>query len=52
MITAKNSHVKVSNNEWTHAQIAGSQFRLFETAHMMFMEESAAFNKAVMEFIG
>lgn len=52
VIAAKNSHVKVSNNEWTHAQIAGSQFRLFETAHMMFMEESAAFNKAVMEFIG
>ena len=52
VITAKNSYVKGVNNEWTHVQIAGSRFRLFETAHMMFMEESTAFNEAVMEFIG
>lgn len=52
VIAAKNSHVKVSNNQWTHAHIANSQFRLFETAHMMFMEEAGAFNAALMEFIG
>ena len=49
---AKNSHVKVSGNEWTHTHIAGSQFKRFETAHMMFVEESDAFNEAVTEFIG
>lgn len=52
VIAAKNSHVKVSNNEWTHAHIAGSEYRLFETAHMMFLEEPEAFNAAVAEFIG
>ena len=52
VIAAKNSHVKVANNEWTHAHIAGSQYKLFETAHMMFMEEPEAFNAAVAEFIG
>lgn len=52
VIAAKNSHVKVSNNEWTHAHIAGSQLKVFETAHMIFMEEPAAFNRAVAEFIG
>lgn len=52
VIAAKDSHVKVSNNEWTHAHIAGSQYKLFETRHMMFMEETDEFNKTVMEFIG
>ncbi|MBR1690993.1 MAG: alpha/beta hydrolase [Oscillibacter sp.] len=52
VIAAKRSHVKVSNNEWTHAHIPGSQLKVFETAHMMFMEEPEAFNAAVMEFIG
>lgn len=52
VIAAKDSHVKVANNEWSHAHIAGSQYRLFETRHMMFMEEAEAFNNAVMEFIG
>ena len=52
VIAAKNSHVKVSNNIWTHEHIPGSQFKLFETAHMMFMEEPDAFNAAVAEFIG
>ncbi len=52
VIGAKNSHVKVSNNEWTHEHIPGSKLVLFETAHMMFMEEPDAFNKAVMDFIG
>lgn len=52
VIAGKKSHVKVANNEWTHAQIAGSQYKLFETAHMMFMEEPDAFNAAVAEFIG
>lgn len=52
VIAARNSHVKVANNEWTHAHIAGSQYKLFETAHMMFLEEPEAFNAAVAEFIG
>lgn len=52
VIAAKNSHVKVSNNEWTHEHIPGSQLKVFETAHMMFMEEPEAFNQAVEEFIG
>ena len=52
VIAAKNSHVKVANNEWTHEKIKGSEYKLFETAHMMFMEEPEAFNKAVMDFIG
>lgn len=52
VIAAKNSHVKVSNNQWTHTQIPGSQLKIFETAHMMFMEEPEAFNAAVSEFIG
>ena len=30
----------------------GSLLKIFETAHMMFMEEPEAFNAAVMEFIG
>ena len=52
VIAAKNSHVKVSNNVWTHEHIPSSQLRMFETAHMMFMEEPEAFNAAVAEFIG
>ncbi|MBQ6116505.1 MAG: alpha/beta hydrolase [Oscillospiraceae bacterium] len=52
VVGAKNSHVKVANNVWTHEHIPGSQLKIFETAHMMFMEEPEAFNAAVMEFIG
>lgn len=52
VIAAKNSHVKVANNQWTHEHIPGSQFKMFETAHMMFLEEPEAFNAAVSEFIG
>lgn len=52
VIAARDSHVKVANNEWSHTHIAGSQYRLFETRHMMFMEEAEAFNREVMEFIG
>ncbi len=52
VIGAKNSHVKVENNIWTHEHIPGSQLKIFETAHMMFMEEPEAFNAAVAEFIG
>ena len=52
VIAAKNSHVKVSNNVWTHEHIPSSQLRMFETAHMMFMEEPEAFNAAVAGFIG
>ena len=51
VIAAKNSHVKVANNKWTHAHIPGSQFKLFETAHMMFLEEPEAFNAAVAEIM-
>ena len=36
----------------THEHIPSSQLRMFETAHMMFMEEPEAFNAAVAEFIG
>ena len=32
--------------------IAGSQFKLFETAHMMFLEEPDSFNAIVTEFLG
>lgn len=52
VIAGKRSHVKVANNEWTHEHIPGSELKIFETAHMMFMEEPEAFNKAVMDFIG
>jgi Predicted hydrolases or acyltransferases (alpha/beta hydrolase superfamily) len=52
IFAAKHSHVKVSNNEWTHAHIPGSRLKLMETAHMMFMEEPEAFNAAVEEFMG
>ena len=52
VIAAKNSHVKVSNNVWTHEHIPGSQLKVFETAHMMFMEEPDAFNAAILEFVG
>lgn len=52
VIAAKNSHVKVSNNTWTHSRIPGSELKIFETAHMMFMEEPDAFNAAVCAFIG
>ncbi len=52
VIAAKNSHVKVSNNQWTHDHIPGSELKIFETAHMMFMEEPEAFNAAVSAFIG
>lgn len=51
VVAAKKSHVLVSNNEWTHAQIPGSRYCLFETAHMMFMEEPEAFNAAVIDFM-
>ena len=51
VVGAKNSHVKVANNVWTHEHIPGSELKIFETAHMMFMEEPEAFNKAVMDFI-
>lgn len=52
VIAGRQSHVKVSNNEWTHEHISGSELKVFDTAHMMFMEESEAFNAAVMDFIG
>jgi non-heme chloroperoxidase len=52
VIAAKHSHVKVANNEWTHEHIPGSELRVFEAAHMMFMEEPEKFNAAVAEFIG
>lgn len=52
VVAAKNSHVKVSNNQWTRDHIPGSQLAVFETAHMMFLEEADAFNAAVMDFIG
>ena len=44
--------MKVSNNIWTHEHIPNSQLKMFETAHMMFMEEPEAFNAAVAGFIG
>ena len=37
VIGAKNSHVKLANNQWTHEHIPGSELKVFETAHMMFM---------------
>ena len=52
IIGAKNSHVKVSNNVWTHEQISGSRLEVFQTAHMMFMEEPESFNALIMDFIG
>jgi len=52
IFAAEHSHVKVSNNEWTHAQIKGSEYKLLTTAHMMFLEEPDAFNAAVEAFIG
>ena len=52
VIGAKKSHVKVENNIWTHEHIPGSELKIFETAHMMFMEEPEAFNQAVIDFIG
>lgn len=52
VVAAEHSHVKVSNNIWTHEHISGSQLLVLKTAHMMFMEEPDAFNAAVMEFIG
>ena len=52
VIAAKNSHVKPSNNEWIRDHVAGARYKLFETRHMMFMEEAEAFNQAVMEFVG
>lgn len=52
VIAAKDSHVKIANNEWIRDHIAGSQYKLFETRHMMFMEEAAVFNQTVIDFIG
>ena len=52
VIAAENSHVKVSNNQWTHDHIPGSQLKIFKTAHMMFMEEPEAFNQVLADFIG
>lgn len=52
VIAAKRSHVKVSNNRWTHDHIPGSVYKEFSTAHMMFMEEPDAFNAALRDFIG
>ncbi len=52
VIGAKNSHVLVSNNEWSHEHIPGSKLEIFETAHMMFMEEPERFNQVVMDFVG
>lgn len=50
-VAAKNSHVLVANSEWSHEHIEGSELVVFETAHMMFMEEPEAFNAAIIEFI-
>jgi pimeloyl-ACP methyl ester carboxylesterase len=52
VVAARNSHVKVAGNEWTHRAIKGSRLETFETAHMMFLEEPEKFNAVVEDFIG
>ena len=52
IIGAKKSIAMWESNELTHKLIKGSQFEVFETGHMMFIEERERFNKTVMDFIG
>ena len=52
VIAAEHSHVPVANNEWTHEQIAGSEFICLKDAHMTFLTDPEPFNRALIEFIG
>lgn len=52
VIGAKKSIAMWESNELTHKLIKGSEFEVFETGHMMFIEEKDRFNKLIMDFIG
>ncbi|MEA4973309.1 MAG: alpha/beta hydrolase [Candidatus Metalachnospira sp.] len=52
VIGAKKSIAKWESNELTYKLIKDSKFEVFETGHMMFLEEKNRFNDAVINFIG
>ncbi|MEA4815342.1 MAG: alpha/beta hydrolase [Lachnospiraceae bacterium] len=52
VIAAKKSVNYVEALDWSHQHIPNSQFEVFDTGHMMFLEEPEKFNKIVADFIG